>query len=502
MRLLALTAVLVVWAGSAPAAQRVQGHVWDVTGPERTPLAHVRILLLTREQPSLLGLTRTDSEGRFAFEGESVGEVRLEFQRNGFVPAGGDDYRNADCSAPCGPFEFEMLQAGVISGTLTDDLGEPVVASRVFLFCEGSERPQSSSVTDDRGAYRLSGLRPGSACRLDAQGPGRSTAADLDAPAVEVEVEAGMNRTIPIVMRSMPSVSLRVSGTVQGVDLGDGGRGMLFASTAIGRARRGGMRRLEMKQDGVFAIDDLRAGEYSFRLQVTGGPRRGENIFLGRHAIRSNLEGLVLTPQQPWRFSGRVEFDSPTAEERVVIFLRGQDPRTGVVLRAEAPEFAFETQRPDAFPGEFRADLRGDDWFIREVEAGGEAFSPDAVPLDESTATTLVFRLSSEFATIQGRVKADSSGAPAAHYRVALRAPDGSDPRLFRSVQTDQQGSFRFAKVRPGEYRIAAWESVGEPEARSSQLWEEAGPAVRIFPVEAGAEIEIELTAAPSQRER
>lgn len=503
MRLAALMAALAVLAGPAPAAQPVQGRVWDVTGPERTPLTNVRILLLTREPRALLGLTRTDSEGRFAFEGASLGEVRLEFQRNGFVPAGGDDYRNADCSAACGPFELDMLQAGVISGAITDDLGEPVIASRVLLFCEGSERPLASAVTDDRGVYRLSGLRPAGSCRVEvAQGPMRSSAAELDAQPVEVEVEAGMNRSIPMVMRNAPSASLRVSGMVQGVDLGQEGRGMLFASTGLGRGRRGGVRRLDLQPDGGFTIDDLQPGEYSFRLQVVGGPRRGENIYLGRHAVRSDLEGLVLAPQAPWRFSGRVEFDSLAAEEPAIIFLRGADPRTGVVLRATAPEFEFDTQRPDAVPGEFRADLRGDDWFIREVEAGGEVYPPDAVTLDESSAATLVFRLSAEFASIQGRVKADSTGSAASHYRVALQAPEGSDPQLFRSVQTDQQGRFRFDKVRPGDYRIAAWESVGEPEARSARLWEQAGAAVRAFPVEPGAEVEIELTAVPPQRER
>ncbi len=500
MRPAALILSLSILAGSAVAAQRVEGRVWDVTAAEREPLANVRILLLAREPRSLLGLTRTDAEGRFAFEGESIGEVRLEFERNGFVPTGGDDYRNADCQTECGPFELEMIRAGVIHGILTDDLGEPVIASRVFLFCEGVERPQASAVTDDRGIYRLSGLRPGSACRVDAmQGSRRSAGAELEASPVEVEIEAGMNRSIPIVMRRAASVSLRVTGTVQGVQLGEGGRAMLFASSGFGRGRRGGIRRLELKQDGVFEIDDLRPGEYSFRLQIVGGPRRGENVFLGRSEIRANLEGLVLSPQAPWRFSGRVEFDSPAPDERIVIFLRGDDPRTGAVLQARAPEFAFDMQRPDAAPGSYHADLRSEDWFIREVEANGKTYPPEAVELDEAAAATLVFRLSSEFASIQGRVKADASGAPAAHYRVALRAPDGADARLFRSVQTDQQGRFRFDDVRPGRYRIAAWDGVGEPEARTSRLWEEAGPAVRAFPVEAGAEIEIELTAAPTQ---
>jgi hypothetical protein len=63
------------------------------------------------------------------------------------------------------------------------------------------------------------------------------------------------------------------------------------------------------------------------------------------------------------------------------------------------------------------------------------------------------------------------------------------------SVQADQTGSFRFGRIKPGEYQIAAWPEASESQVRGDELWRSAGPAARRFPVEAGSEIDITLTA-------
>jgi len=78
------------------------------------------------------------------------------------------------------------------------------------------------------------------------------------------------------------------------------------------------------------------------------------------------------------------------------------------------------------------------------------------------------------------------------HYRVALAGPGG-----IRSVQADQSGRFVFPKVIPGPYRICAWKDLNEEAVRAEPLWKQAGKAVRAFEVDPGAQIEMDLTAAP-----
>lgn len=497
MRLLRLLTALVALAGSIPAEQLIEGRVWDTTESERVPLANARVTLIARPEPALLGSTRTDSEGRFAFEGEIAGEVRLQFTRNGFLPAAGDDFRNADCAGGCGPFELEMVRAGAITGVLADDLGEPLVRARVLLWCDGFSSPLANAVSDDRGAFRLSGLRPGLDCRVEvAENFRASRTVELGSEAVPVRTEAGMLRSISIAMRQSPAASVQVSGLVQGLASVAEGRRMLFAYQTSSRGRTPGVLRAEVDASGRFAMRDVRPGEYLFRLQTVGAPNRGETLYLGRREILGDLEGLVLTPREPWCFAGRIEFNSSPPLEPMRIFLSSTEARRGHAFIAQPPDFQFEMTRPDAEPDEFRAELRDDSFFITEIEAGGEVFPPWALKLEESAAESLVFRVSQDFAKVQGRVKADSAGAAAAHYRVALRATHCGSLRCVRSLQTDQEGRFSFDKVQPGEYSIAAWAGVGDGEVRGDRMWDEAGAAVRVFPVEAGSEIEIDLTAA------
>ena len=53
---------------------------------------------------------------------------------------------------------------------------------------------------------------------------------------------------------------------------------------------------------------------------------------------------------------------------------------------------------------------------------------------------------------------------------------------------------FAFNKVIPGEYRIAAW-SGPDTDVSDEEVWGETASAVRTITVEAGFEMEVDLTA-------
>ena len=484
---------LALCATGLGAADGVAGRVWRQAGAERAPLAGARVVLTQQPDGRLLGLTRSDSQGRFAFAGPVNGRVRLRFSRPGFTPAAGDDYRNADCSGPCGPIEMEMIPAATLSGTVRDDLGEPIVDGRVTLECDGDEGPRAFTPTDDRGRFRLSGLAPADGCRVDVDtrrmGP---RAVELESEPVEVEIEAGVSRELALTLRAAPPAAVRVSGVVQGHRAEPDSPGVLFVYSV---SRRGGgpgsSRRVRLEPDGKFALDDLRPGDYAFRTQGAG---RQADVYLGRHAIRGDVEGLVLTPQEPWIFAGRVELDGNPPAGGIFLRLLSNEGGGAVGFEARPPEFEIRARAADLAPGEFRAQHGGRDWFIREVEAGGVSYPPEAVRLSASAAGSLVFRLSSEMASIRGRVKADAGGGAAPHFLVAIRGPHGVD-----SVQADQQGRFVFDKAPPGDYQIGAWAGASAAAVRADAVWDRAGRAVREFSVEPGAEIEIELTAVPSR---
>ena len=118
----------------------------------------------------------TDAQGRFVFkdvppgEGYSVGATR-----HGYLPA---DYgRSALGGAPqrislrerqwIGNARITMWRPGAISGTVLDEHGEPIVGiyvralASVMVAGAPHYAAASPTTTDDRGMYRISGLREG-----------------------------------------------------------------------------------------------------------------------------------------------------------------------------------------------------------------------------------------------------------------------------------------------------------------------------------------------------
>jgi hypothetical protein len=127
-----------------------------------------------------------------------------------------------------------------------------------------------------------------------------------------------------------------------------------------------------------------------------------------------------------------------------------------------------------------------------EAPPGAWVLDPPEVVVGETGEVEI--RVGTEAGRIDGLVKG-LGGAPLAHGRVALARflPDRIE---VRTEQTDQKGRFEIRDVRPGEYRICAWPSQDVSALDVAGTWESAGGAVKRFPVEPGAQIEMELTAA------
>src|SRR5687768_16988089 len=61
-------------------------------------------------------------------------------------------------------FDFSLMPGGVITGRVVDPDGRPVIEEEIHLFASRDERtftPWPATITDDRGVYRIFGLKPG-----------------------------------------------------------------------------------------------------------------------------------------------------------------------------------------------------------------------------------------------------------------------------------------------------------------------------------------------------
>ena len=124
----------------------------------------------------------TDAEGRFEVADLPAGRYFLMVGRNGYVSLQFGQQRPFEPGRPLvitdgqviDRIDFALPRGSVISGRVTDELGEPVAGVRMqamrYRYLPGGERQLVSAniggsfnmVTNDLGEFRVFGLMPGS----------------------------------------------------------------------------------------------------------------------------------------------------------------------------------------------------------------------------------------------------------------------------------------------------------------------------------------------------
>lgn len=109
----------------------------------------------------------TDSDGRYRLEGVPAGKYKVAPFAPDVVGSAEDTSEEATVAegATAEPVDFSLLRSGVITGRVTDSEGRPVICAEIRLELSGKLVQPASNLrmffTDDRGIYRIFGLRPG-----------------------------------------------------------------------------------------------------------------------------------------------------------------------------------------------------------------------------------------------------------------------------------------------------------------------------------------------------
>lgn len=485
----------------------VSGVVREHRDNRLAPLARVTVIARPAGGGQAYASTKTDGDGAYSLPNLPSPRIQLTAQRAGFYvyTAGGHDDRQIvlDCSVAtdCMGVDFELRQGAVITGRVVDEIGEPLQDINVGARPpESSERtrevPRAGSRSDDRGMFRLAGLQPGGyvlTANRRRRGPGET---ETESSPIEIQIGEGeLVGGVELIVNSSPVdfKTFSVSGKLTGVNIEKGG-----SVTVHSRARRYGSG-TEVKEDGSFELRNLPEGEYEARYivrRMSNQRRAPQRIKLSRFSLDSDRSGLVLQPVSPTGIRGRMIIESGKPDNVIRIRFLDKNGNWAMGTTAEAPDYEFESL--DFEPGEYRAAVgvffrRDDGLFIKEVRVGGEATPGALLHVREGIIEEVEFVLSNDFGKVHGRVKAPSDGSglrKGAQYTVGLKGPD----RII-SVQADQLGRFAFDRITPGDYKICAWEDMTRDRIRNDEVWEQAGKAARAFPVEAGSEIEIDLTA-------
>jgi protocatechuate 3,4-dioxygenase beta subunit len=525
--LLPAAAILASVFATGLSAASVSGVVNTRENGRAIPVFRAVVMARETAGSDIVAVARTDRQGRFLIVGLTSPRVVLSVQKPGYntrsVNSRQGESVALDCSAPedCGGVEFELARAAVVAGMVVDELGEPVSGVAVSASAVQQEdspiegaRFTAGGDTDDRGYFRIAGLKPGLYV-LKAEGRRGRFLREmrLQGDPVEVEVEegrevAGVQITVQAAERPE---SFTVSGRVAGLDLtadgvrGGAGFGMVRAlARGLGSPGSRVFVFARVDKDGSFTFRNVRPGLYGVaysRRQNSSGFGESDSTPLGTMQVSGDMAGLLLRPVPPTGLSGNVKFETQQTPRQVFLHLfpEGQADSFAFSL-VSGPDFDFRVISLPAGRYDLTISGRGADsaLFAKGIRKGNELLPTRGFVVRDSVVENIEIVVSDDLARVYGRVKAANSDAgggirEGAQFQVGLWGPN----RRTQVTQADQYGRFHFDGVVPGDYRICAWSDLDARSVYDDKAWENAGSAVREFPVEAGSEVEIDLTAVP-----
>jgi protocatechuate 3,4-dioxygenase beta subunit len=493
--------------------------------------------------------TTTDAKGNFTLVDLPPGEYRLKALRNGFL----DTYYGARRAASEGTLitlqagqeikdlRIELAPYSVIAGTVRDPDGEPISGATLTLFAQSFESGHRKitqqgfweNKTDDLGQYRITDLAPGkyyvqATTRIASSDEGDSSVVVIDHSAKSagppkvllptlypgvldpalariVEVGPGAHLTgIDIPLVRSPTFRVVIHPTAAAGLLvyrpwlhwaGEDDIGLNFTRPAKTR-------------EGDFVFSGVPPGSYV--LEAPGGPpddpsppgvqviNRYERQYRARMPISvdRDIDSISIVVQRGAEVTGhvRVEGETKTKVAGSSISFRTAAGDSGSALIREDGSFATSLSAD-----RYYVELHELNLIIKSVESEGIDVFDGGVTVPETGSVALEIVLAPEGGRVDG-VVLDKDEKPVAGATVVLIA--GAELRArgdsFHAFTSDQNGHFHFENVRPGDYKLFAWDDV-EPniwfDPEFLKNFEDRGAPVTL-PVSGQATVQLHLLAS------
>jgi len=530
--LVALLACLLQQPRDLPAAAHSGGAISGVIVSDdldARPVRHARVTLTGPEASTAI----TDERGRFMFVNLPAGRYQIAATKTAWI-ATSYGARRPGRPGSAIPLEdgqkldltLRMARGSVLSGVVLDYNGEPAARSGVqamhYAIVDSQRRlvpAGAGAIADDRGAYRIYGLPPGTyAVQASVRGVAQELylTTDLDlryatttartppppprtvrfagtffpsatnaSQATMITLRAGEERDdIDIQMQLEPTV--RVEGVVAPVDMGvPPGTEVILVSAAPSGAVPGApvdiTDRRRVGSDGAFVFPNLPPGAYTLVARAakpttmpdgsTGPPQflwTSTEIAVAGEAVT----GVVLSLQPGMRVSGRVQFQRTRlsvpdmSSVRVTLQPVLAPGLVGFAPVAVSPSadgsFTINGVTPGryrlsaAFPGSGRAG----GWTLRSAVVHGQDTLDVPMTIQPNqnvtdAAVTFVDRAASLTGTV-----VDASGRAAPGFAVVIFPTDPllwlAQARRIQTVRSSADGAFSFSGLAAGDYVIAA----------------------------------------------
>ena len=408
----------------------------------------------------------TGADGRFEFRGLKAGDYTVSARRPGFSRATVDPVNVAEAGA-AEPVELVLKPGATISGVLRDKIGAGAsgwfVSARVAgqgsspAFGAGAIRSEEPTGPD--GVFFLDGLTAGEAYELQVMGTAGlgPRKAGVVAPAEGVELTVtGTGQVRGRVVdgdggRAIPDFQLRYQPDAQG--------GMRFVMRmGPGRGRGPYEKQSFHAEDGSFVLEDVPAGRWTVEAFAPGyqaGSSSGVTVGEGEAA-----EGVEVRLSRGGVVSGRVlesRTGRPILDAAVRAELSGGEQRMRMVrIGGEGGDNETATDAEGHYeiiglaPGTWTVTASHPDW----SEAATRVELKDA----PATADIRLGKGGSVGGTVLavGRPVAGAQVTLSAAGDTGFRAGAGMMGGSEQSALSDGSGRFRFERLGPGRYTLAA----------------------------------------------
>jgi hypothetical protein len=469
----------------------------------------------------------SDSQGRFEARDVPDGAYHVTASRAGYLRMqyGQRTAGERGLTVEVGGGAIEVIdivlpRAGILSGRIIDDLGEPYPGVRVdalamrYTLGQRQPSPAGVAITDDLGNFRIAGLAPGTyhiaastteTWRTEKNETFGYATTFYPGGAIDqaqaVTLEASEHRRdLDFSLQAIRAA--RIRGRVQREN-GEpaAGASVPLAYSYPGSVMTAGMRMVRTAADGSFEFRDVPGGTYS----VGGG--NAEQIVT---VAGEDIDGILLTPRTGSQVSGVVTTDEGTAPPFPVSGVRVllEAPARGVlptvrVVQVEA-DWSFALR---GLGGPFLFRLMGlpDGWMVRSVHRGDTEITDAAwdVPTGGRTFSDLRIEVTQQVGRLSGSV-VEASGAPTSSATVLVFADDEMlwypYSRFTRTARPSADGRFRIERLAAGRYLAVARAYVEDGQWDDRSFLASLRDDAEAFTLSEGGSHALTLRLPPRQR--
>jgi hypothetical protein len=491
-----MLALHVLCAAQAPPAKaQIDGRVMNLAGK---PLSKATVALVGNNRAPGLPLppafTSTSSaDGTFAFDDVEPNSYRLFVQRAGYLdfiftqPEGSVVIEMA--AGQQRSIEIKMTAQSFISGKITTEDGEPFPGAQASVFrvtrVNGKKQlaPLSPVPAGPDGSFSIGNLTAGRYYLSASDPPGLTQTSQREVSTGKRGDERYVTTYYPNALETSAASIIDVPSGAElrnmdirlqrarvfhiygrtvdpsGASIPSATLNLLYPGVrdALGNAHRA------IATGGVFEFNRLLPGTYVIRASSSPDFQGHLSVTISDR----NIEDLVVTlvPGVDIPLSFRVEGADQQQEAKI----RSALGRFTLTSSEGVNDNAMAVSRSDGTflfrrigPGTYATGIGGPEGtYVKSIRFGDHDVTRSLLDTTAGTGALEVV-LSAHAAEVTG-VIASPDGQPLPGVAVTLWSP-GLPPAgtldQVRSTASDALGKFRFENLRPGEYRIAAWEKI------------------------------------------